>query len=120
MGRQAWHVCRIDRRCLCYSERVLPLLWRTYSIALLQATVELSFVREFLSFEKDAAFFGAIVFLLIQVVLLIDFAASWSESWVGHFEETGEKKWFVLLVAALSLCLIASLVLTILLYGART
>jgi len=65
------------------------------------------------------SFIGAIGFIVIQLVLLIDFAASWNESWVGSFEETGDKKWVFLLIGTVSAFYIGTVVATILLYGAK-
>lgn len=62
------------------------------------------------------ALIGAGLFILLQLILLIDFAHSWNESWVYRFETTGNKKWAVLLVAATALMYIASIVMTVLLY----
>lgn len=36
---------------------------------------------------------GAFFFILIQLILIIDFAHSWAEHWVEKFEET-ESKWY--------------------------
>ena len=38
---------------------------------------------------------GAFLFILIQLVLLIDFAHSWNESWVEKFEDSQNKGWYV-------------------------
>lgn len=38
---------------------------------------------------------GGFLFILIQLILLIDFAYSWSERWISKFEETGNKIWFI-------------------------
>ncbi len=45
-------------------------------------------------------FIGAFLFILIQLVLIIDFAHSWAELWVGNYEETEQKGWLVLLLAS--------------------
>eukprot|EP01094_Clydonella_sp_ATCC50884_P005194 TRINITY_DN1415_c0_g1_i1.p1 TRINITY_DN1415_c0_g1~~TRINITY_DN1415_c0_g1_i1.p1 ORF type:complete len:443 (+),score=127.09 TRINITY_DN1415_c0_g1_i1:52-1329(+) len=47
------------------------------------------------------AVFGAGLFLLIQLVLLIDFAHTWSETWIGKWEEDEEANaaWYYGLVA---------------------
>ena len=42
---------------------------------------------------------GAFLFILIQLVLIIDFAHSWAEAWVGNYEETDAKGWLGALLA---------------------
>ncbi|KAJ8334834.1 hypothetical protein SKAU_G00404730 [Synaphobranchus kaupii] len=37
---------------------------------------------------------GSFIFILIQLVLLVDFAHSWNESWVSKAEEGNSKCWF--------------------------
>ena len=37
---------------------------------------------------------GAFLFVIIQLILLIDFAHGWSESWVEKYEETEAKCWY--------------------------
>lgn len=41
---------------------------------------------------------GAFLFILIQLILLVDFAHSWNSSWVEKMEETGSKVWAGLLL----------------------
>lgn len=41
---------------------------------------------------------GAFLFILIQLVLLVDFAHSWNSSWVEKMEEGGSKVWAGLLL----------------------
>lgn len=50
---------------------------------------------------------GAVLFILIQLVLLLEFAHSWSENWTGKMDENAddedrrkgnERKWFALLL----------------------
>ncbi|KRX16335.1 Serine incorporator 1 [Trichinella nelsoni] len=43
---------------------------------------------------------GAFCFILIQLILLVDFAHSWAENWVGKYEESDNRRW----LAALCLC----------------
>ena len=42
---------------------------------------------------------GGFVFILIQLILIIDFAHSWAEAWMGNYEETDNNNW----LAALSI-----------------
>jgi len=37
---------------------------------------------------------GGFLFILIQLILLIDFAHGWSEAWVERYEETEAKCWY--------------------------
>ena len=41
---------------------------------------------------------GAFLFILIQLVLLVDFAHSWNETWVDNMEESGSKVWMAALL----------------------
>ena len=41
---------------------------------------------------------GAFKFILVQLVLLVDFAHSWNESWVEKMEETESKCWMFALL----------------------
>ena len=38
---------------------------------------------------------GAFLFVIIQLILLIDFAHGWSESWVEKYEETEAKCYYI-------------------------
>ena len=40
---------------------------------------------------------GSFTFILIQLVLLVDFAHSWNESWLVKAEESGSSLWYILL-----------------------
>ncbi|XP_043108507.1 diacylglycerol kinase, alpha b isoform X3 [Puntigrus tetrazona] len=42
---------------------------------------------------------GAFCFILIQLVLLIDFAHSWNESWVDKMEKENRKRWYIALLS---------------------
>jgi len=41
---------------------------------------------------------GGFLFIAYQLLMLVDFAYSWSESWIENYEETGSRKWFIGLV----------------------
>lgn len=51
---------------------------------------------------------GGFLFILIQLVLIIDFAHSWAENWVAKYEEHESKIWYVaLLISTITLYTIA-------------
>jgi len=62
------------------------------------------------------ALIGSGIFILIQLVLLIDFAHSWTENWVEKFEETQSRCWAGLLIGSTILLFVVSATLTILMY----
>ena len=36
---------------------------------------------------------GAFVFIVVQLILIVDFAHSWAENWVSKYEQTESRKW---------------------------
>ncbi|EMP28719.1 Serine incorporator 3 [Chelonia mydas] len=59
---------------------------------------------------------GAFCFILIQLVLLVDFAHSWNESWVERMEEGNSRCWYVALFSCTSLTYILSIISVVLFY----
>uniref|UniRef100_A0A672FHS6 Serine incorporator 1 n=1 Tax=Salarias fasciatus TaxID=181472 RepID=A0A672FHS6_SALFA len=59
---------------------------------------------------------GAFCFILIQLVLLIDFAHSWNESWVEKMEEGNSRCWYAALLSVTTLNYLLSLVSLVLFY----
>ncbi|KAG7465684.1 hypothetical protein MATL_G00156040 [Megalops atlanticus] len=59
---------------------------------------------------------GAACFILIQLVLLIDFAHSWNEAWVERMEEGNSRCWYAALLSATTLNYALSLTSLVLLY----
>ena len=60
------------------------------------------------------ALIGGSVFIILQLILLVEFAHSWSESWVAKWEEDPQKSnWFYGLVAASMSLYTVALALTI-------
>ncbi len=42
---------------------------------------------------------GGLAFILVQLVLIVDFAHSWAERWQANFHESGNQNWFYSLLA---------------------
>jgi hypothetical protein len=59
------------------------------------------------------------IFIVIQLIYLIDFAHSWAENWIDKMEDSEEtgKKWFALLLGASIVLLAISFVLTVVMYA---
>ncbi|KAF6089301.1 serine incorporator 3 [Phyllostomus discolor] len=53
---------------------------------------------------------GAFLFILIQLVLLVDMAHSWNESWVNRMEEGNSRRWYAVLLSVTSVLYILSLI----------
>lgn len=70
----------------------------------------------FLTVYPYISLVGSIVFVVIQLFLLIDFAHAWNDSWVNRFHETQNKNWFRLLLFVTVLLLCLALAGTILMY----
>jgi len=47
------------------------------------------------------AFAASIIFILVQLLLLVDFSHTWAENWIGKYEEAeeGDKKWWYIMLA---------------------
>lgn len=52
---------------------------------------------------------GGFLFIIIQLVLLIDFAHAWNETWVENAEQGNSKCWYVLLLGSTAILYIASI-----------
>ncbi|XP_028926693.1 serine incorporator 3 [Ornithorhynchus anatinus] len=59
---------------------------------------------------------GAAIFIVIQLVLLIDFAHGWNESWVGRMEEGNARCWYAALLFFTGLFYVLSIVATALFF----
>ncbi|XP_043486090.1 probable serine incorporator isoform X3 [Polistes fuscatus] len=55
------------------------------------------------SFASTWMYFGMIggfFFIIIQLILIVDFAHSWADAWVGNYEDTESKSWYAALMGA--------------------
>ncbi|XP_057791505.1 uncharacterized protein LOC131008591 [Salvia miltiorrhiza] len=57
-----------------------------------------------ISFYEATSKFGSGLFLLVQVVLLLDFVHGWNENWVGY----DEKFWYMALLVISLICYVAT------------
>lgn len=62
------------------------------------------------------ALIGAGIFVILQLLMLIEFAHSLNEGWVENYEETGEKKYVAFLSVATFLCFGSVVVLSVLMF----
>lgn len=67
--------------------------WFFKILAIAGLMVGAFFIRDpqFLYVWRLFGLIGALLFILLQLILLVDFAHSWNEKWVGGYEETGNK-----------------------------
>ncbi|CAI0421026.1 unnamed protein product [Linum tenue] len=62
--------------------------------------------NEIISFYESISKFGSGLFLLVQVVLLLDFVHGWNEKWVGYDEQF----WYIALLIVSLVCYVATFV----------
>lgn len=53
--------------------------------------------------------FGGLTFICVQLVLIVDFAHTWAENWVGNYEETESRSWYCALISFTGIQYILSL-----------
>ncbi|CAH0747311.1 unnamed protein product [Diatraea saccharalis] len=59
---------------------------------------------------------GGFCFIVIQLILIIDFAHSWAENWVSKYEETQSRGWYAALLLAMLTCFTLTITGIVLLY----
>ncbi|XP_059048953.1 probable serine incorporator isoform X2 [Achroia grisella] len=59
---------------------------------------------------------GGFCFIVIQLVLIIDFAHTWAERWVSNYEESESRGWYAALLTAMLACFALALTGVVLLY----
>eukprot|EP00731_Ephydatia_muelleri_P016703 Em0009g1127a len=95
--------------------------WLFKFIAIIGLIVGFFFINTKDSFAFATAamvigYIGAIIFILIQVVVLVDFAHSWAESWLNKKEENDNPAWLAGLIIFTCIFYLISVVATILFY----
>jgi len=99
-----------------YRTKIQDGWWGVKLILLIGGCVGAFFIPNvFFQYFGWFAFAASAIFIVIQVILLIDFAHSWAESWIGKFEESeeGDNKWWYILLGTTIVLFVASLGLTI-------
>jgi len=92
--------------------------WGLKYLIVIGGTVGAFFIPEG-NFGPTWMYFGMIggfLFILIQLILIVDFAHSWAEAWVGNYEETESRGWYFGLLGATFLCYALSITGIVLLY----
>lgn len=59
---------------------------------------------------------GGLIFILIQLILILDFADNWADAWVANYEETESRGWYCALLSASSIQYCLAIVGIVLLY----
>jgi len=94
--------------------------WPVKLILLVGGTVGAFFIPNgFYEYYGWFALVAAGMFILVQLILLVDFAHSWAENWIEKMENEemeGTKRWFAILLTATGVMYVASVVLTIVMY----
>ncbi|KAG8192993.1 hypothetical protein JTE90_028113 [Oedothorax gibbosus] len=93
--------------------------WAIKYMILIGGMVGAFFIPEQAVFGKVWMYFGMIggfLFILIQLILIIDFAHSWNERWLDNCEESDSKGWYCALITCTLFQYIASITATVLLF----
>jgi len=76
--------------------------WAIKYLLLLAISIGAFFIPEAGTFGTVWMYFGMVggfLFILIQLILIIDFAHAWAEHWVDQYEETGSRAYYFGLLA---------------------
>lgn len=92
--------------------------WFFKILAIVGIMVGAFYIRDpnFLSVWMVFGLIGAFVYILLQLVLLVDFAHSWNEAWVEGYENTGQRVYACGLVMSTFLLYCASLAAVVCFY----
>jgi len=121
-GTMSVAMCGVSKRSECRASACNNGAWGA-KVAVLFLLTALMFVvpNEVFVAYGYVAIVGGGLFLLFQLVLLVDFAHSWSESWVAKWDNDDDNKvWFYALVGSTVVCYAAAVSLTIAMYALFT
>lgn len=96
--------------------------WGLKFLIVIGITIGAFFIQDgsFGSWMMWIGLIGGFAFIIIQLILLIDFAHNWADVWVGNYEETQSRGWFVALLSATFLQYVAALAGIIILFSVYT
>jgi serine incorporator 1/3 len=96
--------------------------WGLKFLIVIAITIGAFFIKDgsFGSWMMWIGLIGGSIFILIQLVLIIDFAHNWAEAWVGEYEENDSRGWFFALLAATGVQYILALTGIIILFSYYT
>jgi len=80
--------------------------WGVKLLLLLAGIVGSFFIpNAFFNYFGYIALVAAALFVIVQLLLLVDFAHSWAENWIGKYEESeeGDKTWWFILLGSTGL-----------------
>lgn len=93
--------------------------WGIKYLIIIGGMIGAFFIPEDGTFGETWMYFGMIggfLFILIQLILIIDFAHSWAEVWVDNYEETNSRGWMAALLSVTGLLYAGSLAAIVLFY----
>jgi len=93
--------------------------WAVKLLLLIGACIGSFFIpNPFFEYYGWVAFACSVLFILIQLILLVDFAHSWAENWIEKYEasEEGDSTWWYILLASTFGLLGFSIALSIVMY----
>ncbi|KAF8923602.1 hypothetical protein BGZ58_002752, partial [Dissophora ornata] len=71
----------------------------------------------FVFYGNYVALIGASIFILFGLILLVDFAHTWSETCISKWEESDTNKWQFILVGSTLIMYLGAIILTGIMYG---
>jgi hypothetical protein len=70
----------------------------------------------FIFWSRYIALIGSVLFMLIQLIILIDFSYSWVETFISNYENTDDKRYMYILIVSTFGMLIGALILIVVMY----
>lgn len=106
------HFCSVSDLTCCVDDGVRDEMQSGYfgmktCILIMLVLFSFALPTRFFSYYAWVCMYAAALFLLIQIILIVDFAHEWNEKWGDRSEEN--EKWLYYLVAITIFCFVASI-----------